>query len=46
MLIAIKALFYGDEIKCELNKNFDPFYSYKCKEVRPEIRKYIFDFAE
>ena len=45
-VIVMKALFYGDEIKCELNKNFDPFYSYEGNEVRPEYRDYCFEFDE
>ena len=38
-VIVMKALFFGNEIKCYLNKNFDPFYSYECKGVRPEYRE-------
>ena len=45
-VIIMRALFLGDEIKCELNKNFDPFYYYECKEVRPENRDYCFEFDE
>ena len=45
-VIVIKALFVGNEIKCKLNKIFDPFYSYEGKEVRPEEREYNFEFDE
>ena len=43
-VIVMKALFFDDEIKCELNKYFDPFYSYECVEVIPENRDYYFEF--
>ena len=46
IVIVMKAFFSGNEIKCELNKKFDPFYSYEGKEVRPEQREYIFEFDE
>ena len=42
IVIVMKAFFSGNEIKCELNKKFDPFYSYEGKEVRPEQREYIY----
>ena len=45
-VIVMKALFFGVEIKCILNKNFDPFYSYEFKEVIPEYRDYCFEFNE
>ena len=43
-VIVMKAFFLGDEIKCELNKNFDPFYAYEFNEVIPESRDYCFEF--
>ena len=43
-VIVMKAFFLGDEIKCELNKNFDPFYAYEFNDVRPEKRDYCFEF--
>ena len=42
IVIVMKAFFSDNEIKCELNKKFDPFYSYEGKEVRPEQREYIY----
>ena len=46
VVMVMKALFNNDEIICELNKNFDPFYSYEGNEVRPENRDYCFEFDE
>ena len=43
-VIVMKAFLLGDEIKCELNKNFDPFYAYEFNEVIPESRDYCFEF--
>ena len=44
-VIVMEAIFFGnDEIKCEVNKIFDPFYSYEGKEVIPEDRDYNFEF--
>ena len=45
-VIVMKALLFEDEIKCELSKNFDPFFSCEGKEVRPECRDYYFEFDE
>ena len=45
-VIVMKALFSLDEIKCELNKYFDPFYCCEGKEVIPEYREYNFEFHE
>ena len=46
IVIVMKAFFFDDEIKCKLNKKFDPFYSYEGKEIRPEQREYLFEFDE
>ena len=45
-IIVMKAFFVNDEIKCILNKYYDPFYLYEGKEVRPEYREYNFEFDE
>ena len=45
-VIVMTALFYGDEIKCELNRNFDTFYFYEGNEVRPQYGDYCFEFDE
>ena len=46
IVIIMKAFFFDNEIKCKLNKKFDPFYSYEGKEIRPEQREYLFEFDE
>ena len=45
-VIVMEAIFFGDEIKCKVNKIFDPFYSYEGKEVRPADRDYNYEFDE